>query len=194
MEWLALMRHYGAPTRFFDWTYSFWVALYFALESAEVGGTCAVWALDIDWWKDRVKEKIRGLKNILKKASNTPKEFKLILNCKDKPGIWSVNPFRLNERLHAQQGIFVLPIDATRSFMANLRALVDQNQAAEHLCKIVIACDLKLLSSCLAELDRMNINSATLFRGLDGLARSLENQILMPYRFTDVPDKDLDSR
>lgn len=78
--------------------------------------------------------------------------------------------------------------------MDNLRALADQNHAAEHLCKIVIACDLELLPSCLAELDRMNINAATLFRGLDGLARSLENQILMPYRFTDVPDEDPDSR
>lgn len=75
MEWLALMRHYGAPTRLFDWTYSFWVALYFALESAETGGKCAVWALDIDWWKDRVKEKMCDLKDILKKASNSPEDL-----------------------------------------------------------------------------------------------------------------------
>ena len=26
MEWLALMQHYGAPTRLHDWTYSFWSA------------------------------------------------------------------------------------------------------------------------------------------------------------------------
>src|SRR5262245_49646803 len=31
LEWLALMRHYGAPTRLVDWTYSFWIAVYFAV-------------------------------------------------------------------------------------------------------------------------------------------------------------------
>lgn len=31
MEWFALMQHYGAPTRLHDWTYSFFVAVYFAV-------------------------------------------------------------------------------------------------------------------------------------------------------------------
>src|SRR5437762_2884401 len=30
VEWLALMQHYGAPTRFLDFTKSFWIALFFA--------------------------------------------------------------------------------------------------------------------------------------------------------------------
>ena len=35
LEWLALMQHYGAPTRPLDFTYSFWIALFFAFEEAE---------------------------------------------------------------------------------------------------------------------------------------------------------------
>jgi hypothetical protein len=35
IEWLALMQHFGSPTRFQDWTYSFFVALFFAVEAAE---------------------------------------------------------------------------------------------------------------------------------------------------------------
>ena len=44
LEWLALMQHYGAPTRLLDFTESFWIALYFAFEDAEED--CAVVALD----------------------------------------------------------------------------------------------------------------------------------------------------
>ena len=99
MEWLAVMRHYGGPTRLLDWTYSFWIALYFALEKADHNNTCALWALDVRWLKKRVQESIPELKDILDEGSNTPKEFDFILDSKNKTGIWPVNPFRLNERL-----------------------------------------------------------------------------------------------
>ncbi|MEW5989195.1 MAG: FRG domain-containing protein, partial [Chloroflexota bacterium] len=54
LEWLALMRHYGAPSRLLDWTYSFFVAVYFALVDAQKEG--AVWAIDCSWIRSRVKQ------------------------------------------------------------------------------------------------------------------------------------------
>ena len=34
LEWLSLMRHYKAPTRLMDFTYSFYIAAYFAYKYA----------------------------------------------------------------------------------------------------------------------------------------------------------------
>ena len=44
LEWLAIMQHYGAPTRFLDVTISPHIAVYFALEQGN--GDCAVFAFD----------------------------------------------------------------------------------------------------------------------------------------------------
>ena len=44
-EWYSLMQHYGAPTRFLDWTYSFFVAIFFAIEELEED-ECVVLALN----------------------------------------------------------------------------------------------------------------------------------------------------
>lgn len=47
-EWLALMQHYGAPTRLLDFTRSPFVAAYFAFEDAPPDhcDRCAIWALE----------------------------------------------------------------------------------------------------------------------------------------------------
>ena len=42
-QWLALMQHHGAPTRLLDFTWSPYVAAFFALERAT--GDAAVWGL-----------------------------------------------------------------------------------------------------------------------------------------------------
>src|SRR5262245_30744213 len=47
IEWASLMQHHGAPTRFADFTYSLYIAAYFALEAAD--GDCAVWCIDAKW-------------------------------------------------------------------------------------------------------------------------------------------------
>lgn len=49
-EWLALMQHFGAPTRLLDVTQSPYVGIYSAVEEAGTGvESCAVWAINRIW-------------------------------------------------------------------------------------------------------------------------------------------------
>jgi len=46
LEWLALMRHHGAPSRLLDFTKSPYVAAFFATATAEEKESAAIWAID----------------------------------------------------------------------------------------------------------------------------------------------------
>jgi len=190
IEWLALLRHYGGPARLLDWTYSFLIAAFHAIEKSKDGHDSAICAIDVDWWKEETKKRIPELAKIREeKDPHSEAEYDLIRRLKGKKGIWPVNAFRLNERLQAQQGVFLMPLDVSHSFMDNLRALATPADARSHLWKIVISSSRPLRKQCLTELQRMNIQNQTLFRGLDGLAKDLENQMLMPELFQDIEPK-----
>src|SRR5262249_27026937 len=48
-EWLSVMQHHGAPTRLLDFSYSIFVAAFFAVEGASIQDDCAVWAMNANW-------------------------------------------------------------------------------------------------------------------------------------------------
>lgn len=197
LEWLALMRHYGAPTRLLDFVYSFFVAFYFALEEAE--GECAVWAFDSGWIEQKYEELIYGgkkkpktikskrLKDEVKNAEQNKEEnfsdtfwsnnFRNAVNA-----VRTANPYRLNKRLVAQQGVFLYPTNINLSFQDNLKNLVGNNtkKSQEHLRKFNIKASQSQRNDMLRRLHRMNINSATLFPDLGGLARSMRTLLAFP--------------
>lgn len=181
LEWLALMQHHGAPTRLLDWTYSFFVALFFALEDADKN-CCAIWALNTEWMKEPFETILTSHPKALNKwkcdrAILQPDTFdKIFLRDRPIALVGAVTPQRMNQRLVTQQGTFLCPGDVSKSFEANLIALLskDTAQSKANFIKLTVQVDLNAKRDILLRLHHMNINSATLFSGLDGFARSLK--------------------
>jgi hypothetical protein len=174
LEWLSLMQHYGAPTRLLDFTYSVFVAAYFALEKAD--NDSAVWAINGRWamdgsascftkgsqeWDFIKGDIIEENEKIFNKTFRRPNP---------KAFVCQMNPFRLNERLTIQKGVFMCPGNANLPFESNLKNLRGWNEK-ENIVKIIIP--YKLRREVLDSLSNMNISRATLFPSLDGFAQSL---------------------
>ncbi len=179
LDWLALMRHHGAPSRLLDFTFSFLVASYFALERSP-RGTPTVWAVNKSWLTWTVADMIAKLGEPL--ASQFERyarhrdgnEFRNVF-LRGRPRFVSpVAPFRLNERLTIQQGLFLCPGDVTQTFDANLTAMPGH---VDNVKRILIGRDAR--RKLLAALLRANLSRATLFPGLDGFAVSLWTRV--PY-------------
>jgi hypothetical protein len=90
-------------------------------------------------------------------------------------------PFSKNQRLIAQSGTFVCPVDITRSIDEIL------GKRENTITKIVMK-GLKLRRQALRELYRMNLTYATLFPDLDGLARSMRYELETHFRFSPTGD------
>ena len=184
LEWLSIMRHYGAPSRLLDFTYSFYVAAYFALEEAK--NDCAVWGINVDWAVEKSEAKFtkgtvawRFLNEFI--TDEKEKVFrKVFMGADHRKFACPQNPFRLNERLTIQKGAFMCPGDVTSSFEENLRSLPGWDKR-QNIVKIIIPQRFK--KGILDIFDGMNISRVTLFPGLDGFAKSLN--ILPPKGWDD---------
>jgi hypothetical protein len=182
LEWLALMQHYGAPTRLLDWTHSMFVALFFAIEQTD--RECAVWALNHDWINKTAEsmlpqdgsKALENDKNIRKKETFD----KVFLRQPPVPLVFSVKPYKFNDRLVIQQGTFLCPGDITKSFEQNLTAILSQPNSQNKLIKLTIMNSPELRKDILKNLNRMNMNAATLYTGLAGFAQSLRTLLVTP--------------
>ena len=191
LDWLALIRHHGGPTRLLDVSASFYVASFFATENASRDRDAAVWAFNINhfrkWKASASKEDSKPIGEVCRKERELVNRS--LRRLTDKQGIYHVQPYRLSERMIMQQGAFLYPRDIATPFMQNLaQALRVQEEVFSHmetidgdclmgnmsdfgLVKIVF--DPSQFDEIRGGLRRMNISSATLYPGLDGFARSL---------------------
>ncbi len=186
LEWVALMRHYGAPTRLLDWTYTFYAAIFFAIEDLESASTeFAVWAISTNWLRDAFKKvTLPAFWSLVGTGGSDPNcrqvdTFKLVFLSKTRFVI-NMNSYGQNERQVVQQATFLCQGDIEGSFEENLLELNKGEPIKGNLTKYVITRDKEERKEILRRLHRMNMNRATLFPGLDGFAQSLRNRMLFP--------------
>jgi hypothetical protein len=183
LEWLALMRHYGAPTRLLDWTRSFFVAAYFAVKSAKDGGLCEVWALDTKLFQAKTVLGEYEFRCIVERGDRQRHKDGAIVDHlmeSPEPLVHPVNPLRLNERLTIQQGLFLFPGDVCKRFEENLSAKKYRPKSKCSLRRLKIVARGEQRWEILRRLYRMNMSEAVLFPGLEGFSRSLEMSLVLP--------------
>ncbi len=180
LEWLALMQHHGCPTRLLDFTRSYFIALFFAVE--DTNSDSSVWAVNRAFFECRPG--IPASDDCFYSVYNHDAEegVNLIMSAPEeqeqKSGVLLTEPFRMNERLSIQQGLFLFPTNLRVSFEENLcerfgaKSLdeLSQREGTPVVVKIIIPKELHL--GIVGILGEMNISAATLFPGLDGYARS----------------------
>lgn len=172
--WWSLMQHFGAPTRLLDWTLSPYVACYFAArENFDKPGT--IWVVQHDILKDATDKIFPTEKNIPDDPIECIKYF-----CRnDSPDVLiAVKRHIRFERIKAQQGVFTVCLNVHAKHDEVIRKIFSESDNPNYLAKIIIPADLKL--EAIKRLRSMNITASTLFPGLEGLARSLEESILIP--------------
>ena len=176
-EWLALMQHHGAPTRLLDFSWSPFVAAFFALEHAATDA--AVWAVFPPGLNTRPNRTLRPSQTIsgdeIGPWVEGAYEEHFLPNTFEMAVIGE--PHNMNQRLLAQGGTFVMPGVLHKP----IEALVPKDSVA----KFVLATDV-VRRDAMAELYAMNISNATLFPGLDGLARSLAYELEHHWAFDPI--------
>lgn len=165
-EWLALMQHHGAPTRLLDWSFSPYVAAYFAVESGKEYFSIycmkhsELAEMDIKHFKKFAEEKKMIFENISKE---TRKSF-----------VFAYEPKFKHKRLVAQQGVFTVPSSNYVSYEEILKEYDLEG------CFMKMTMKSTLRSEWIRKLHLMNINASTLFPDLDGFCRSIKFDLLHP--------------
>lgn len=171
LEWLALGRHYEMPSRLVDFTYSFFVAAYFALSKCRSDEDGLVVAINLSWmkkdWEDKLATKYGEFEGDAGSFHNRDLFQEFAFRRKETYAV-VVNSLRRNPRLARQHGCFVCPGNVEESFDHNLAQTLGERPDVKRLVRLRSG----LKTEAMRDLMRMNITLATLYPDLTGWAQS----------------------
>ncbi len=169
-EIMVRMQHYGGPTRLLDWTWSPYIASYFALTDMNPSGG-ALYGLNITDYQGYIGPLLplddydhgilRSLpKRILGFITDAGVRFPIPLN-----------PSAYTGREYIQQSTFLVDIDLRSRTEDILEEL-----APKYLHKIILLP--QVIADALKDLATMNINGFHLFEGIEGCAKHARDHLL----------------
>jgi FRG domain len=171
LEWMAIGRHYGMPSRLVDFTYSFFVAAYFALSLRTENEHASIVALNLarmkDNWERKLASEYPGFRG--EKASFHNHElFREFAFTRRDHYAAVVNPLRKNPRHARQMGCFLCPGNIDTTADENLTTTLGSGRDMKKL----ICLRRCLKTDAMLALRGMNISQATLYPDLVGWAES----------------------
>ncbi len=177
LEYLSMLQHYGAPSRLLDFSKSPYVAAYFAFEQAtENTEEVAIWVVNkISLYQRSIYYFENKISHLGRRKNYTFDDitFEQVFE-ESKKGefncLFPTEPNNQNQRHHLQQSIFLAQGNPYQPLVEQLE-FIDSDNLNETFMKVTLPTTEK--KCALREMQKMNINRATLFPGLDGYAKSL---------------------
>lgn len=194
LRWAEVAQHYGAPTRFLDWTSNPLVSLFFAcVNNKSCNGS--VWMLHIanyqhsqgrgpDFNKLNGKTGKEIITTLLKSEGtddsspefpilHTPYYFDLRMSAQSSYFmVWGKNQKPLEEMVEEKYYMTCKPL------VKGIRS-VTTNHSTQYICKITIPAYSK--QKIMRELEKIGVTAKTLFPGLDGVGKYIERKYHFDY-------------
>lgn len=183
-EWLALMQHYGAATRLLDWTASVNIAFYFAVHERPGEDGC-VWVL----WHNEFQNSMQAYDYKLDEKSGrkilTNREaFVEFGQSAARPIVGVFDSTIKTERMIVQHSLFTYchKQEADHGEIIGKQLMsaypIDDHpeNLTKQLCQFIISPSIKKYLR--EHLSKLGISAATLFPGLDGLGRTINEMFV----------------
>ena len=203
IDWLSLIQHFGGPTRLLDFSYSFYVAAFFATNNSL--SDSAIWGINVNHlikrdecfyqhlkkigYYDTIQKYVEFANKVLETC-----QFDVEAQSYIRTNVCVVEPYVQEQRLCIQQGFFLFPTNIKKSFESNLleslgidKETIDKDSftkirkknlnsiSGDEIAIVKFTLSKRMIYEASNQLRSMNITDATLFPGIDGFARSLHN-------------------